>query len=86
VKARHEDLAARGMCDEGAHNAAWEETRLASRCREYLEGSDGAERAVADLLERVEGGGDVVLVCFEGDNKRRHRHLLLEHLRERQEG
>jgi len=86
VKERHEDLAARGMCDEGAHNAAWEETRFASRYRAHLEGSDGARRAVDDLADRVSNGEDLALVCFEGENKRCHRHLLRERLRERLEG
>jgi uncharacterized protein YeaO (DUF488 family) len=86
VKERHEALAARGMCDEGAHNAAWEETRFAARYREYLSEADEAERTVADLAGRIADGEDLVLVCFEGENKRCHRHLLREHLRERLEG
>lgn len=85
VEERHEALAARGMCDEGAHNAAWEETRFAERYREYIEESDEAERAVATLAERIEGGEAVVLVCFEGENKRCHRHLLLDRFRDRLE-
>jgi uncharacterized protein YeaO (DUF488 family) len=85
VKERHEALAARGMCDEGAHNAAWEETRFAERYREYLERSDEAEQTVADLARRIEDGEDLVLVCFEGENKRCHRHQLREHLHERLE-
>ena len=83
VTERHEALAARGLCDEGAHNAAWEEIRFAARYREYLSNSAEAERVVADLVERVAAGEDIALVCFEGENKRCHRHLLREHLRER---
>jgi uncharacterized protein YeaO (DUF488 family) len=83
VKERHEALAARGLCDEGAHNAAWEEARFTARYREYLSNSAEAERVVADLVERVAAGEDIALVCFEGENKRCHRHLLREHLRER---
>ncbi|MEF8841741.1 MAG: DUF488 family protein [Haloarculaceae archaeon] len=67
----------------GPHNAAWEETRFALRYREYLEGSDEAERKAADLAERIADGEDLVLVCFEGEDKRCHRHLLRERLRDR---
>lgn len=83
VKSRHETFAAHGMCDEGAHNAAWEETDFAARYREYLDGSADARRAIEDLAARIEAGEDVFLVCFEGENKRCHRHLLREHLRDR---
>jgi hypothetical protein len=83
VNERHEALAARGLCDEGAHNAAWEETRFDARYREHLSNSEAAERSVLDLARRVDDGEDVVLVCFEGENKRCHRHLLRDHLLER---
>ena len=85
MEERHEALGARGLCDEGAHNAAWEETRFAARYREHLSNSEEAERAVADLAGRVAEGEDLVLVCFEGENKRCHRHLLRENLRARLE-
>jgi len=83
VNERHESLAARGMCDEGAHNAAWAETDFARRYREYLQGSDEAETAVEGLVGRITNGEDVVLVRFEGENTRCHRHLLVDHLRDR---
>jgi chromosome segregation ATPase len=45
--------------------------------------SDEAEAAVEGLVGRITNGEDVVLVCFEGENKRCHRHLLVDHLRDR---
>jgi uncharacterized protein YeaO (DUF488 family) len=83
VQERRQTLKAGGMCDEGAHNAAWEEVEFERRYREYLEGDGGAEAALAALANRVRGGGSVALVCFEGPNKACHRRLLAERLRER---
>ncbi|MFC7154632.1 DUF488 family protein [Halomarina halobia] len=78
VKARHEDLKARGLCDEGAHNAAWEDVDFERRYREHLAESENARAAIEDLAERVGSGEDVVLVCFEGEKKACHRHALRE--------
>ena len=83
TKDRQEALAQQGMCDEGAHNAAWEETDFATRYREYLTDSEEAEAALSELATRVRNGETVVLVCFEGEDKRCHRHMLREELRGR---
>jgi uncharacterized protein YeaO (DUF488 family) len=85
-KARHEELKRRGMCDEGAHNAAWEDVKFADRYRDYLEADDEATAALDGLAERVRDGETLALVCFEGKNKRCHRHLLREAIRERVDG
>lgn len=79
---RHEDLKIRGMCDQGAHNAAWEEVEFEKRYREHLE-STAADEALSDLVERVEGGEGIALVCYEGNAKRCHRHLLVEAIEDR---
>lgn len=86
VQARKDDLQMRGMCEEGAHNAAWEETDFAARYREYLDDSPEAQAAVDGLAARVRNGEDVVLVCYEGEGKRCHRHLLEERLKARIDG
>jgi hypothetical protein len=79
---RTEALKRHGLCDEGAHNAAWEETKFADRYREHVRSGEAA--AVLDALaERVRDGADLWLVCSEGDGKRCHRHVLVERLRER---
>ncbi|WP_323677304.1 DUF488 domain-containing protein [Halorubellus sp. PRR65] len=80
-KQRHEDFKMQGMCDEGAHNAAWNEVKFEERYRSYL--TDGAEahEAVAELTDRLQDGEQLVFVCFENtDQKRCHRTLLKEHL------
>lgn len=80
---RHEDLKSRGMCDEGAHNAAWEELGFEDRYRTYL--AADANAAVDDLVSRIRSGENIVLVCFEGENKRCHRHELESIIEERVE-
>jgi hypothetical protein len=69
-----------GMCEEGAHNAAWEELDFEARYREHLT-TDEAQAAMDDLLDRLHSGEDVSLVCFENtDQKRCHRTILREEL------
>ncbi|WP_324757717.1 DUF488 family protein, N3 subclade [Haloarcula sp. GH36] len=75
-----EEFKRRGMCDEGAHNAAWEETDFADRYRTHLASDDAARAALAGLRDRVDDGEPVVLVCFEGESKRCHRTILRERL------
>ncbi|MCL7416343.1 MAG: DUF488 domain-containing protein [Halalkalicoccus sp.] len=72
---RHEDFKMQGMCDEGAHNAAWDEVKFGERYREHLD-SPEAGAALSALAERVANGESVALVCFEKGTKRCHRHLL----------
>ena len=80
VKERQEDLKMAGMCDEGAHNAAFKETDFEARYLEHLQSDPDARAALEALRERVRDGEDVALVCYEGDDKRCHRHALRERL------
>ena len=73
---RKEDLKRRGLCDEGAHNSAWEELDFEERYREHLD-ADDARTAVAALADLLDDGTDVALVCYENtDSKRCHRTIL----------
>jgi uncharacterized protein YeaO (DUF488 family) len=76
TKQRAEELKLAGLCDEEAHNAAWAETEFENRYRQYLAETPAAEEAVDALVERVRDGESICLVCFEGEKKRCHRHLL----------
>lgn len=80
-KQRHEDFKMQGMCDAGAHNAAWDEVAFDDRYRTHLTDAADAQAAVADLTDRIRGGEHLVVVCFENtDQKRCHRTLLKDHL------
>ncbi|SFR93440.1 Uncharacterized conserved protein YeaO, DUF488 family [Halomicrobium zhouii] len=73
---REEGFKLDGMCDEGAHNAAWEELDFAERYREHLR-SDEARTALAALRDALADGTDIALVCYENtDKKRCHRTIL----------
>jgi hypothetical protein len=82
-KDRHEDLKIQGMCDEGAHNAAWEELGFEERYQEHIETSEVASETIDDLVSQIQSGDDIVLVCFEDENKRCHRHELVSIIEDR---
>jgi uncharacterized protein YeaO (DUF488 family) len=83
VKAAQEDLAMQGLCAEEAHNAAWPQVNFAARYREYVAGSEAVDARLEELADRVRDGREVVLVCYEGDDKRCHRRLLQDLLEDR---
>ncbi|QSW99460.1 DUF488 domain-containing protein [Haloterrigena alkaliphila] len=81
---REEDMKMQGLCEEGAHNAAWDEVGFEAQYREYLEGSDEAQAALEELESRLEDGESLALVCFENTAKKRcHRTILRDVLAER---
>lgn len=68
--------------DEVGHEAAWTEVDFAERYRESLE-RPAAQAAMDDLLAELEAR-DVWLVCYENtDDKRCHRTILKDVLRDR---
>lgn len=80
-KQQHEEFKLQGMCDEGAHNAAWDEVGFEMRYRSHLTAASDAEKAVAALTDRLRNEEQLVLVCYENtDQKRCHRTILKEHL------
>lgn len=82
-KQRHEDFKMQGMCDEGAHNAAWDEVGFEDQYRSHLAEAADAQEAVAELTDRLRDDEHLVFVCFENtDQKRCHRTLLEEHIAE----
>ncbi|QLG27532.1 DUF488 family protein [Halorarum halophilum] len=81
VKQAEEDLKIAGLCDEEAHNAAWDQVDFADRYREHLGSAPAAAEAVDDLRTALNGGEDVALVCYENTAKKRcHRTILREEL------
>ena len=78
VKRRHEQLERAGVPDAEAHNRAMEASDYDERYRAHLETPE-AQAALEALLERIEAGEDIVLVCYENtEDKRCHRTLLRE--------
>ncbi|WP_129115098.1 DUF488 family protein, N3 subclade [Halegenticoccus tardaugens] len=76
---RRDDLKMRGMCDEGAHNAAWDETDFERRYRSHLDGSPEATAAIRRIRNELDDGATVALVCYENTAKKRcHRTTLRE--------
>lgn len=78
---RRERLLSDGLPEAKAHNQAAEDVSFADRYWTYLEASDEAGEALQDIRERLAGGRDVALVCYENtDEKRCHRTVLREYL------
>lgn len=80
-KQRHEDFKMQGLCDEGAHNAAWDDVGFENRYRSHLTDAADAQQAVAELTDRLRAEEHLVIVCFENTNQKRcHRTLLKQYL------
>ena len=80
-KQRHEDFKLQGMCDVGAHNAAWAELSFDNRYLTHIEETKGTQETISDLVNRLEAGEELVLVCFENTNQKRcHRILFRNHI------
>ncbi|RBI59401.1 hypothetical protein DMJ13_22545 [halophilic archaeon] len=82
-KQRHEDFKMQGLCDEGAHNAAWDEVEFEDQYRSHITEDTDSHKATIELADRLRAEEQLVLVCFENtDQKRCHRTLLKEHIAE----
>ncbi|MBZ6496484.1 DUF488 family protein [Natrinema longum] len=80
MRDREEDMKMQGLCEEGAHNAAWDQVGFGAAYREYLE-TDDAQAALAALDGRLAAGESLALVCYENTEKKRcHRTILREFL------
>ena len=83
VKARAAELEDDGLGAAEAHNAAMDAVGYEERYLEHLETAPAARTALAELRARLEAGEDLALVCYENtDEKRCHRTLLVERLRD----
>lgn len=81
AKERQAALEAEGADDAEAHNGAMDDVDFDDRYLAYLDESETAGAAVADVRDRLAAGEDVALVCYENtDEKRCHRTLLRERL------
>ncbi|NGM67484.1 DUF488 domain-containing protein [Natronolimnobius sp. AArcel1] len=84
LEAVHEtesDMKIQGLCEEGAHNAAWEQVGFGEQYRQYLEESADARAALESLENRLERGESLALVCYENTEKKRcHRTICRDRL------
>ena len=79
TKQAEDQLKLRGVCDEEAHNAAWEDVDFAGRYRRHLHDADDARSALDALDRRLADGESLALVCYENTaTKRCHRTILAE--------
>jgi len=76
-----EEMKMQGLCEEGAHNAAWDQVGFGEAYRDHLETDDDAQAAVTALEDRLAAGESLALVCYENTEKKRcHRTILREAL------
>lgn len=61
-----------------AHNAAFDEVELHDKYVSYLYNDDDAQDAIDEIIERLTSDENITLVCFEGDGKKCHRHILMD--------
>ncbi|OVE85581.1 DUF488 domain-containing protein [Natronolimnobius baerhuensis] len=81
VREAEDEMKLQGLCEEGAHNAAWETVEFGEQYRQYLEESADARAALEDLEDRLERGESLALVCYENtDKKRCHRTICRDRL------
>jgi uncharacterized protein YeaO (DUF488 family) len=81
VRTAEDDLKMQGLCEEGAHNAAWDQVDFGERYRTHLEESPKAQAALEELSGRLADGESLALVCYENTEKKRcHRTILRERL------
>jgi hypothetical protein len=57
---------------------AFEEARLDYWYRRHIQTSEQAQKAIAELVSRLEDGEDLTLVCFEKPREPCHRFILME--------
>lgn len=81
LDSRVEAFKMRGLCESGAHNAAWDELDVDARYRAHLD-SEAAETAVDDVVA-LAAERPVVVVAGDSDKKRSHGPILRERIEAR---
>lgn len=60
------------------HEKAYEDANLSAIYYKHLHNSEGAQKRVNELADRLDAGENIVLVCFEQGDDSCHRHMLLD--------
>ena len=63
-----------------AHNEAFDEINLHDKYVSYLRNDEDAQACIDEIIERLQSGENITLVCFEGDGKKCHRHILHDYI------
>lgn len=63
-----------------AHNRAFEDVRYEQRFRSYLEHNRDAQQAIKEIVDRMEDGENVVLVCYCTGDRACHRTIVREYV------
>ncbi len=81
---RKEELVEEGVDDAEAHRQVWSEMSFEDRYLDHLVESEEATPAVERVVEQLESGRSVYLVCYENtEEKPCHRTALREFVSER---
>jgi hypothetical protein len=68
----------RNSAVDDAHEQAYEDAELGPIYRNHLQESEAAEKKIEEIVERILSGEDIVLVFYEEDDQKCHRHYLKE--------
>jgi len=68
---------------DNPHNRAYEDLSLDTKYIEHIRNSAEAQRALTELVSRIENGECITLVCFEEGHEHCHRHVLLDIIEKR---
>lgn len=60
------------------HLRAWNDAQLEEEYLKHVRNSDEAQKALTELVCRLNDGEDITLVCFEKPSQPCHRHLLID--------
>lgn len=84
---RKDELVEGGVDDAEAHRRVWRESGFEDRYLGYLESSEAASAAVEDIVDLLESGRSVCLVCYENtEEKPCHREALRGFVEDRWRG
>ena len=63
-----------------AHNEAFDEVNIHDKYVSYLRNDTEAQECINEIMERLQSGENITLVCFESGRKKCHRHILHDYI------
>lgn len=77
-----EQLESEGTQPSIAHNRAMESVNYEQRFRQHLQHDDEAQLAIKSIIARMKRGEEIVLVCYCTGDKRCHRTMVADVVRD----